>query len=114
MPRPLSLILSRLLAVLLLATVAFQAGAPFQQPLERSHGSAFSAATHEVALGTRKAGEAARQAIAPQPLVPAPMVEPASLAAGPLISGPAPRPHSTGPPRPPLLALFPGPRAPPA
>ncbi len=43
-------LLMRLIAALMLATIGVHAAAPASQPLERGHGSAFSAATYNVSL----------------------------------------------------------------
>jgi len=108
------LLFARLLAALLLAAVGLQACAPMAGVLERTHGSAFSASTHEVAIASSRRGEAVRQVAAPQP-VPPPQVAaeqvPMPVAALPAV--PAPRPDSTGPPAPEILARQPAPRAPP-
>jgi hypothetical protein len=105
------LLLVRLLGVLLLATVGLQAGSPFAAPLERSHGSAFSATTHEVALTEQRRAQAQR--IAPAPLVPVPARLPLVRAQA-LPDQPAPRPASTAPPAREDIAWRPAPRAPPA
>lgn len=108
------LLLARLLGALLLATIGLQAGAPITAPLERTHGSAFSASTHEVALVAPRRAEAARQALASQPLLP--QLALALVPVAPRTEGftqPAPRPDSTGPPAPDIFALRPAPRAPP-
>jgi len=42
--------LMRMIAALMLATIGVHAAAPASQPLERGHGSAFSAATYNVSL----------------------------------------------------------------
>jgi hypothetical protein len=108
------LILARLIAALLLATVGLQASAPIDRPLERSHGAAFSASTHEVALAAQRRAEPARLAMAPQPHLPR---APQPVAIGRVTTAlprlPAPRPHSTGPPLAAPFALRPQPRAPP-
>lgn len=106
------LLFVRLAAAVLLLTVGVQAGAPLMAPLERSHGSAFSAATHEVALAAQRRAEPARLALAPQPRLPlpeayrAPRLEPLPVLR-------AARPDSTGPPARTLIARRPAPRAPP-
>lgn len=100
-------------AALLLATVGLQATAPVAAPLEPAHGSAFSATTFEVALAAQRRADPARQAPAPQPLLPvSPEPRPLTPAAT-LIPAPAPRPASTGPPAREILAFLPAPRAPP-
>lgn len=42
--------LMRMIAALMLVTIGVHAAAPASQPLERGHGSAFSAATYNVSL----------------------------------------------------------------
>jgi len=105
------LLLVRLCALAMLLAVGLQAGAPFAAPLERTHGSAFSATTHEVALKTERRGEVVRLAVAPEPRLP--VLEPV---APPVLqlAQPAPRrPFSTGPPAREDIARRPAPRAPP-
>jgi hypothetical protein len=46
---PLALMM-RMIAALMLATIGVHAAAPASQPLERGHGSAFSASTYNVSL----------------------------------------------------------------
>lgn len=103
----------RLFAALLLATIGAQAALPLAPPLDRTHGSAFSASTHEVAIGSPRRAEAARPALAPLPRLPAPQVEPATPRSFALAEPVAPRPSSTGPPQPAILATRAAPRAPP-
>ncbi|MFC3173044.1 hypothetical protein ACFOD9_02135 [Novosphingobium bradum] len=105
------LLLARLIGAALLLAVALQAGMPFAAPLQRTHGSAFSATTHEVALASQRRGEVVRLAIAPEPRLPA-LVPAAPLVAA-LAALPAPRPRSTGPPAREDIARRPSPRAPP-
>lgn len=109
-----SLMLVRLLAALLLATIGLQASASAPPSLEKTSGSAFSAATYEVALYVQRGGKVQRQAVAPQPLVPLPTVLRTLPvhAAAPAVRF-APRPASTGPPLRPIRAWKPAPRAPP-
>lgn len=101
------------LGALVLAAACLQAVGPIAAPFERTHGSAFSAATDDVALAQVRRAEAARPAL---PLSP-PTVPPALLAAPlplpPTIAQPLPRPRSTAPPVFTPLALRPAPRAPP-
>lgn len=107
------LIFARLCGALLLATVALQAGTPFAAPLERTHGSAFSATTHEVALAPSRRAEPARLALAaPEPRLPAAVAVPVRAALV-IPARPAPRPASTAPPAREEIARRPGPRAPP-
>jgi hypothetical protein len=111
-----SLIPIRLAALLLLATVLLQAALPASAPLQQNHGSAFTAATYEVALAVSRNEKQARQAV-PQ-LPPALLAIPApapSLAPVPArLALPAPRPDSTAPPPYAIRAWRPAPRAPPA
>ncbi|MBC2664402.1 hypothetical protein H7F51_02595 [Novosphingobium flavum] len=102
----------RLLAALLLACVGLQAGAPLTAPLERTHGSAFSASTHEVALAGQRRAETVRIAPEVPPLVPV-AVTLVAITVLALTGQPAPRPHSTGPPARDEIARRPSPRAPP-
>jgi hypothetical protein len=109
-----TLALFRLWAVLLLATVGLQAMTPVPAPLQRETGSAFSAATADVALVSTRRGDAARLAPVPAPAVPEaePTVRLAPSAASflpaervrPAVRGPPPRrsaqrlPDLRGPP----------------
>jgi hypothetical protein len=106
------LLLARLIGAALLLTVALQAGAPFAAPLERTHGSAFSAATQEVALAGERRGGVVQTALAPQPRAPVPQPVDARAAALP-IALPLSRPRATGPPARDDIAQRPAPRAPP-
>lgn len=108
------LIIVRLLAGLLLIAAGLQAGAPMAQVLERTHGSAFSASTHEVAITASRKSEVLRLALAPQPMAPPVMAPVVPLGAAVLPDGPAPRPDSTGPPAREILSRQPAPRAPPS
>lgn len=103
----------RLFAALLLATIGAQAALPLAPPLERTHGSAFSASTHEVAVSSQRRAEALRPALAPLPRLPAPQAEPVAPRPFALAPPIAPRPSSTGPPQPAILATRAAPRAPP-
>lgn len=108
-----SLTIVRLLAALLLATISLQASQSFEATLEPTHGSAFSAATAEVALAPQRRAEEAFVASDALPLQP-PRIEtatPAPLAI--LAPQSAPRPDSTGPPERPIQARPSAPRAPP-
>lgn len=107
-----STLLARLCAVLL-AVIALQAAAP-GAAMERSHGSAFSAATYEVALAGRTETATARLAPlpVPQPALPPPLLTAipvrAALPVAPLRAHPA-----TGPPLVQVAVRLPEPRAPP-
>jgi hypothetical protein len=109
-----SLKLVRLWAVLLLATIGLQATASAAPSLQKTSGSAFSAATYEVALYVQRGEKVQRQAVTPQPLLPLAMAilsVPARTAA--LADRPASRPDSTGPPSREIQSWKPAPRAPP-
>jgi hypothetical protein len=110
-----SLMVLRLCAALLLATIGAQAFRPVAAPLEQTHGSAFSATTYEVALLVQRSERSSRQEAVPQPLPPVSRpTEPVALNVATLPAWPAPRPSSTGPP--PLGDIHswkPAPRAPP-
>ena len=109
-----SLKLVRLWAALLLATIGLQATASAAPSLEKTSGSAFSAATYEVALYVQRGEKVQRQAVTPQPLVPiAAAIESSPTATAVLADQPAPRPDSTGPPVREILSWQPAPRAPP-
>lgn len=106
----------RLWSVLLLGAIALQAAAPIRAPLERVPGSAFSAATLDVALASsrRVTGDEAAQA---QPL---PAVPPVPAAAIPVradalaLAAPAYlRPDARGPPPREAEARLPDSTAPP-
>jgi hypothetical protein len=109
-----SLMLVRLWAALLLATIGLQASASAAPTLEKTSGSAFSAASYEVALYVQRGDRVQRQAVAPQPLVP--LAAEARMLPVP-VAAPAdrlaPRPDSTGPPLRPIRSWKPAPRAPP-
>jgi len=109
-----SLKLVRLWAALLLATIGLQATASAAPFLEKTSGSAFSAATYEVALYVQRGEKVQRQAVASQPLVPLAVAVQSLLAsAAALTERPAPRPDSTGPPIREIHSWKPAPRAPP-
>ena len=109
------LIALRLFAALLLATIGAQAALPLSAPLERTHGSAFSATTHEVALVAQRKVKSGRHALAPSPVPHPPAPAPVRAQNPPeLALLPAPRPQSTGPPRPHILARLAAPRPPPS
>ena len=99
----------RLWAALLLVTVALQAAAPIG-PADRSPDSAFTAATHEVALSPRQEFRSAAP-IAPLPLIPARVTLRARVT--PLVEDPAASVRKPDAPARSILALRPGPRAPP-
>jgi hypothetical protein len=97
-------------AALLLLTIALQAAAPIGPP-DHSPGSAFTAATHEVALSPRQEVQAAA-AIAPLPLIP----EGATLRTlvKSVVEDPAASFRNLDAPARSILTLRPGPRAPPS
>lgn len=102
-----------LVGALLLAAAALQAVEPFAAPLERGPGSAFSAATGDVALAQGRRAELARVALAPLPLaaLPTPIPVPSRRAA--LVPTPPLLPRATGPPPYPWHSPQTAPRAPP-
>lgn len=109
-----SLKLVRLWAALLLAAIGLQATASAGPSLEKTSGSAFSAATYEVALYVQRGERVQRQAVAPQlPVALAAVIAnlPASTEA--LAARPTLRPDSTGPPLREIRSWKPAPRAPP-
>jgi len=109
-----SLKLVRLWVGLLLATIGLQASVSAAPTLQKTSGSAFSAATYEVALYVQRGEKVQRQAIAPQPLVPLAAVIDTPLAATAVLAdAPPPCPHSTGPPVREIRSWKPAPRAPP-
>ncbi|MBB5987002.1 hypothetical protein [Sphingobium lignivorans] len=105
----------RLVLALLLAMIGLQAmpsGAATFQPRQ---GSAFSSATLDVALVTvtRRIAETTAPALPhPQPLLPS-FVQVTAATSPPSVGAPAPRPASTGPPRPAIHVVLHAPRAPP-
>lgn len=104
-------VLIRLFSLLLLAVIALQASEPVRG-IGRDHGSAFSAATYEVAIANSRHVETASVSVAPTPL---PKSETGAFPDEPAIriSLPSPRPDSTGPPAGAILARQPAPRGPP-
>jgi len=105
------LLLMRLCAIALLLTVGLQASAPFAAPLERTHGSAFSATTHETALQAERRGGVVRLPVAPEPRLP--VAEPIAFPVAQPTALLAPRPSATGPPAREEIARRPAPRGPP-
>lgn len=113
-PRLIRLPFLPLLAALLLAVVGLQAALPGGGMLERTHGSAFSAATQDVALAAQRRIETVRHPGVPQPLVPPPAIRPATHPGfWVALARPVLRPDPAGPPRPQGLLLRSRPRAPP-
>ena len=109
-----SLKLVRLWAALLLATIGLQATASAAPSLQKTSGSAFSAATYDVALYVQRGEKVQRHAVAPQPLVPlAVAIRSLPTPTSALADQPAPRPDSTGPPLREIQSWKPAPRAPP-
>ena len=89
----------RLWVVVLLATIGLQALEPVVTPLERVSGSAFSAATADVALISARRGDAAQVQTVPTPALPMPApAEPIELVA--VLATPLERsqPPARGPP----------------
>lgn len=92
---PLTLLM-RLIAALMLATIGVHAAAPASQPLERGHGSAFSASTYNVSLKSdRRAAAVERLAIEPvdgdiRELAPHPLVVSQSARPAPAYGAQAP------------------------
>lgn len=101
----------RLWALLLALTVLTHALVPFEAPVTVRHGSAFSAATAEMAVAPANRVQIQRAVVpmAPPPPVIA-LAEPAPLE---LIGADHIWPPQTAPPAPQPLALLPAPRAPP-
>jgi hypothetical protein len=89
----------RIWSLLLLAAIGLQAATPIRAPLERLQGSAFSAATLDVALSSARRGHGVQVATAlPVPVVPLAATEPAAIAA-PRFAAPSHlRPDTRGPP----------------
>lgn len=106
----------RAIAAALLFVIAIHAALPMDQPLERGSGSAFSAATAEVSLGSSPSLSPAKRVVplAPTVLPPQPRtLRPAAVAiTGPL--APRVRPPATGPPASDTVFSPLAPRAPPA
>jgi hypothetical protein len=113
-----SLMFVRLWAALLLATIGLHAATPAPAAaFERTHGSAFAANTHEVALIVQRGDKIARQAVEPQPR-PLPLLAAATATFRPVREAagspdPMPLPAATGPPLRPIRSWKPAPRAPP-
>ena len=104
----------RLFAALMLAVIGLQATPAQPLPTQQSHGSAFSADTHELALPVRKeaASEVALPAIVP---VLPPQTWAAKIRPRLAVAEPKGAHHQTDPPlRPEPLRRSPAPRAPPA
>ncbi|VWX54820.1 hypothetical protein [Novosphingobium sp. 9U] len=68
-----ALVLFRLWAALLLFTISLQAVEPVVAPLQRVTGSAFSAATADVALASSRRSEAAKPPALPNTALPEPL-----------------------------------------
>ena len=91
----------RILALLLLAAIGLQAVEPIRAPLERTQGSAFSAATADLALATGRRVETGKAQALPTPALPtiAPTAfETPHLALLPPDAPPHLRPEVRGPP----------------
>lgn len=111
-----SLKLVRLWVVVLLATIGLQTtvdAAP-TSTLQKTSGSAFSAATYEVALYVERGERVRRHVVAPQPLVPlAAAVDSVPMLVAVVADCPPPCPDATGPPVREIRSWKPAPRAPP-
>ncbi|HEX8056172.1 MAG TPA: hypothetical protein VF481_05895 [Novosphingobium sp.] len=111
-----SLKLVRLWVVVLLATIGLQTtvdAAP-TSTLQKTSGSAFSAATYEVALYVERVDKVRRHVVAPQPLVPlAAAIDGVPMLAAALADNPPACPDSTGPPVREIRSWKAAPRAPP-
>ncbi|WP_062343461.1 hypothetical protein [Novosphingobium sp. CCH12-A3] len=101
----------RLWALLLALTVLTHALVPFEAPVTVRHGSAFSAATVDMAVAPRKVVQIQRAVVPMAP--PPPVVLAPRLAPVPLVQHEGFWPPQTAPPAPQPLALLPAPRAPP-
>lgn len=108
----------RICALLLLAAIGLQAAEPIRAPLERTQGSAFSAATADLALATGRRVETGKAQALPTTALPTiaptalatprlallPTTTPPHLHLRPEVRGPPPRGHparlpdSTAPP----------------
>lgn len=114
MPAHRALLVFRLWAAVILAVIGIQALAPVPSPLQRGSGSAFSAATADVALASVRRGDSAKVKAIPTPTLPEPLqqlhVVPAAFVFAaadylrPRVRGPPPRdraerlPDLRGPP----------------
>jgi hypothetical protein len=106
-------LLARFVALAMTLTVAFHAAQPVGAPVERVSGSAFSAATSDVAVAPDRR-EAARKVVLVARLDAPPVALtrlPMPVALGP--AQPYVLPPATGPPSWPALAWGPSPGAPP-
>jgi hypothetical protein len=110
-----SLIVVRFWALLLLSAIGLQATNSTEYSARASTGSAFSAATSEVALYVQRGERVQKQAIAPQPLIPvlAEALRPLPVPALDLAPAQTAWEDSTGPPTRRILSWKPAPRAPP-
>jgi hypothetical protein len=110
-----SLTIVRLWAAIMLAAIGLQATIPAGASSHASMGSAFSAATSEVALYVQRGERVQTQAIAPQPLTPALAAasQPAPLQVIRFPAARSVRPDATGPPLRHIRSWKPAPRAPP-
>lgn len=105
-------LLARFVALAMVLTVAFHAGQPIERPLAPEQGSAFSAATVDVAIAPARAAHPERLVLAIEPSVlplAALPLPPVLLAGGEIRF----RPDPTGPPAYEPLERGPAPRAPP-
>ena len=103
---------ARFWAALLVLTVAFHAVTPFEAPLVVRSGSAFSAATAEVAIAPARKTAVERYVVQMAPVLPT--VSAVVLSTMPLVAAiPHAWPDQTGPPPPVPLARKIAPRGPP-
>ncbi|QCI93619.1 hypothetical protein [Novosphingobium sp. EMRT-2] len=103
---------ARFWAALLVLTVAFHAVTPFEAPLVVRSGSAFSAATADVAIAPARKIAVERSVVQVTPVLP--VVSATVLPAMPLVAAiPHAWPEQTGPPLPAPLARKIAPRGPP-
>lgn len=107
-----SLLLIRIAAVFLLATIGLQASEPVRG-VALDRGSAFSAGTADVAISSSRRAEPVRLVVLPAPPLPRPGLVLATFAPIAGVSRPLSRPDSTGPPARIILSRQPAPRAPP-
>jgi hypothetical protein len=107
-----TLLLIRIAAAFLLATIGMQASEPVRG-IVLDRGSAFSAGTSDVAISSSRRAEEVRLAVLTAPTLPRAALAVAQPTKVALASLPTPRPNSTGPPARLILARQPPPRAPP-
>lgn len=111
LPPVMRLWMVRLWAALLVAVIGLQATAPAAVTLHQTHGSAFSAATYEMAVHRQVRDEDPVKLAIAEP--PVDFVSAAPFPRPPLVPAIASRPNSTGPPLHGIRATPAAPRAPP-